>query len=202
MPRIERFHQQHPDTDVRLDTSLKLADFLTQGIDVGVRYGKGQWEGLVAEKLMDERIFPVCSPAWLAEHGPLVQPADLAGKTLLHDHSVDTQAGFASWASWLASAGAPQVDASRGMRINNSAAVLQAAIDGQGVAIARDVLAYDDVAAGRLVRLFPDIDLPSELAYFIVYRAECATLPKLNAFREWLHQEATRACSAYQDDQS
>jgi len=76
------------------------------------------------------------------------------------------------------------------MQINNSAAVLQATIDGHGVALARSVMTRDDLASGRLVRLFPKMEWASELAYYIVYRAECASLPKLVAFREWLLQEA------------
>jgi LysR family glycine cleavage system transcriptional activator len=79
----------------------------------------------------------------------------------------------------------------RGMRINNSAAVLQAAIDGRGVALARSVMARDDLAAGRLVRLFPRVKFASELAYYVVYRAECSSLPRLMAFRDWLVSEAT-----------
>ncbi len=76
------------------------------------------------------------------------------------------------------------------MQINNSAAVLQAAIEGQGVALARSVMAHDDLAAGRLVRLFPDIAFASELAYYIVFRPERAELPKVVAFRDWLKAEA------------
>lgn len=68
----------------------------------------------------------------------------------------------------------------RGLRINNSAAVLQAAIEGHGVALTRSVRANDDLAAGRLVRLFPVIQFASVLAYHIVYRNECASLPRLN----------------------
>lgn len=191
MPRVENFHALYPDTDVRLDTSLRLMDFSSHGIDIGVRYGRGAWPGLVAEKLMDEQIYPVCSPGWLARNKPLAKPRDLAGKALIHDLSVDTHIGFASWSDWLLRAGATEVESGRGMQVNNSAAVLQAAIDGHGIALARSVMAHDDVAAGRLVRLFPEIELASELAYYIVYRAECVSLPKLQAFREWLMQEAS-----------
>ncbi len=190
LPRIERFHAQCPETDVRLDTNLKPVDFVAQGIDIGVRYGRGSWPGLAAEKLMEERLFPVCSPAWLARHGALGSPRELAGKPLIHDRSVDTDAGFASWEAWLAHAGAAGVQARRGMQVNNSAAVLQAAIDGHGIALARSVMACDDVAAGRLVPLFPEIAYPSALAYYVVYRAEAATLPRLVAFRDWLMREA------------
>ncbi|NYT38713.1 transcriptional regulator GcvA [Allopusillimonas soli] len=192
LPKIENFQALCPETDVRLDTNLRLMDFAAQGIDVGVRYGRGDWHGLVVEKLMEEQIYPVCSPDWLARNGPLDNPQDLAGKALIHDLSVDTHIGFASWSAWLQYAGATQADSTRGMQVNNSAAVLQAAIDGHGVALARSVMAYDDVSAGRLIRLFPDVNLLSELAYFIVYRAESASLAKLQAFRRWLILEATR----------
>ena len=87
-------------------------------------------------------------------------------------------------------AGIDGVATRRGMKNNNSAAVLQAAIDGHGVALARSVMARDDLAAGRLVRLFPAIEFPSPLAYFVVFRPDCADLPKLQAFRQWLQQEA------------
>lgn len=190
LPRIENFSAMFPQTDVRLDTSLKLVDFAEQGIDIGVRYGRGNWPGLVVEKLMDEQIYPVCSPGWLAENGPVHSPHDLSGKALIHDLSVDTHIGFASWEAWLQRTDAAEVESERGMQVNNSAAVLQAAIEGHGVALARSVMARDDIAAGRLIRLFPDIEQLSELAYYVVYRKDRSALPKLQAFREWLMREA------------
>ncbi|MCK4124488.1 transcriptional regulator GcvA [Ralstonia pseudosolanacearum] len=190
LPRIDRFQAAWPDTDVRLDTSLRLVDFVVQGIDIGVRYGAGSWPGLVVEKLMDEEIYPVCSPELLRRKRRLRSSADLAGETLIHDLSVDRHEGFASWDAWLEKAGVTTVTTKRGMRINNSAAVLQAAIDGHGVALARSVMARDDLVAGRLVRLFPEVEFTSALAYYVVYRAECAGLPRLVAFRDWLVSEA------------
>ena len=189
LPRIERFQAAWPETDLRLDTSLKPVDFVGQRIDVGVRYGRGQWPGLAAEKLMDEEVYPVCAPALLAT-ATLQAPGDLRGQVLIHDQSVDTSTGFASWQAWLRHAGVQGVPTDRGLRINNSAAVLQAAIDGQGVALARSVMAHDDLAAGRLVRLFPQVRLESALAYYVVYRPECIAQPKVAAFRDWLLREA------------
>ena len=189
LPRIERFQAAWPETDLRLDTSLKTVDFVAQRIDVGVRYGRGQWPGLAAEKLMDEEVYPVCAPALLAT-ATLQAPGDLRGQVLIHDQSVDTSTGFASWQAWLRHAGVQGVPTDRGLRINNSAAVLQAAIDGQGVALARSVMAHDDLAAGRLVRLFPQVRLESALAYYVVYRPECIAQPKVAAFRDWLLREA------------
>ena len=189
LPRIERFQAAWPETDLRLDTSLKPVDFVAQRIDVGVRYGRGLWPGLAAEKLMDEEVYPVCAPALLAT-ATLQAPGDLRGQVLIHDQSVDTSTGFASWQAWLRHAGVQGVPTDRGLRINNSAAVLQAAIDGQGVALARSVMAHDDLAAGRLVRLFPQVRLESVLAYYVVYRPECIAQPKVAAFRDWLLREA------------
>jgi LysR family glycine cleavage system transcriptional activator len=191
LPRIDRFQAAWPDLDVRLDTTLKLLDFPTQGIDIGVRYGPGTWPGLIAEKLMEEEVFPVCSPGLLQQR-KLRKPSDLAGLTLIHDLSVDTRVGFASWGEWLEKAGVAEISTKRGLRVNSSAAVLQAAIEGHGVALARSVMARDDLAAGRLKRLFLQIEFSSRLAYYVVYRSECATLPRLVAFRDWLFAEASK----------
>jgi len=190
LPRFERFQAICPETDVRLETHLKPVDFVAQRVDIGVRYGSGVWPGLKAEKLMGEEIFPACSPALLRQNRHLREPVGLARITLIHDLSMDAHAGFPSWEQWLQQAQVTGVDISRGLRINNSAAVLQAAIEGRGVALARSVMAHDDVTAGRLVRLYPDIQIESALAYYVVYRPECASLPRLAAFRDWLMDEA------------
>lgn len=193
LPRIDHFQSAYPETDVRLDTSLKMLDFVAHGIDIGVRYGHGEWSGLVCEKLMEEEIYPVCSPQFLKQHR-LRKPTDLAGQTLIHDNSLDSQVGFKTWGAWLRHADATRVQTTRGIQINNSAAVLQAAIDSHGVALGRSVMTRDDIASKRLVRLFPGIDCPSELAYYVVYRAERANLPRVQAFRDWLKRETSSFC--------
>ncbi|WP_018240727.1 transcriptional regulator GcvA [Ensifer sp. BR816] len=189
LPRIDRFQARCPGTDIRLETSLKLVDYKAHGIDIGVRYGDGNWPELAAEKLMDEDVFPVCSPSF-GDIGNLTEPADLTRTTLIHDLSVDPAIGFVTWDMWLRAADVPESQPQRGMRIDNSAAVLQAAIEGRGVALARSILARDDLAAGRLQRLFPGVKVASKLAYYVVYRSEYASLPKLQAFRSWLIEEA------------
>lgn len=186
LPRIHRFQMTHPQIDIRLETSLGLADYAGQGIDLGIRYGSGEWPGLHAQPLMTEDVFQVAGKGY-----PL--PAtlqDLPDATLIHDRSVDPSLGFVTWDSWFAAAGihcAPT--APRGLGINNSAAVLQAAIDGQGIALARGILAQEDLASGRLIRLFPEVTVPSPLAYHLVCRPDLHDLPKLVAFRDWLSAE-------------
>lgn len=133
LPRIDKFQAAYPDTDLRLDTNLKPVDFVAQRIDVGVRYGTGNWPGLTADKLMDEEVYPVCSPELLRQHGRLRKSDDLAQETLIHDLSMDGHASFPTWQTWLRKAGVKDVVITRGMRINNSAAVLQAALRAKGL---------------------------------------------------------------------
>lgn len=190
LPRIDRFQDVCPDTDVRLDTNLKPVDFVAQGIDIGVRYGLGHWPGLAATKLMDEEIYPVCSPQLLHDPHRLQLPADLLSETLIHDLSMDSHSGFPTWSSWLTQAGVRVESTIRGMKINNSAAVLQTAIEGHGIALARSVMARGDLASGRLVRLFKDIHFESPLAYYIVCRDGCSSSPRQTVFRDWLIKEA------------
>lgn len=195
LPRIDRFQAKSPDTDLRLDTSLKLSDYAAQGIDIGVRYGGGTWAGLTAEKLMEEDVFPVVSPSLLAGLA-MNTPQDLINHTLIHDLSVDPAIGFATWDVWLSKAGVTETVTQRGLKINNSAAVLQAAIDGRGIALARSILVHDDIVSGRLVRLFPELTVASSLAYYVVYRPECAGRPRLACFKEWLFEEVAQRVSA------
>ncbi|BCN37916.1 LysR family transcriptional regulator [Alicycliphilus denitrificans] len=190
LPRFERFQAACPDTDVRLEIHARPMDFAAQRVDIGVRYGAGAWPGLVADKLMDEEMYPVCAPALLHQEPPLRTPGDLGRVALIHDLSMDGHADFPTWETWLRQAGATGVAAARGLKINNSAAVLQAAIEGRGVALARSVMARDDLAAGRILRLFPEIGGTRALAYYAVYRPESASQPRLAAFRDWLLQEA------------
>lgn len=191
LPRIDKFQAKYPDTDVRLDTNLKPVDFISNGIDIGVRYGQGNWAGLKAEKLMDEEVFPVCSPSFYQEYQQQLQsPENLLHLPLIHDLSMDHSSDFTTWDTWLHFNQISNKHTERGMKINNSASVLQAAIDGRGVALARSVMAHDDLKTGRLMRLYPEMKCTSVLAYYIVYRDECHTLPKLAAFRDWLIEEA------------
>src|SRR5580692_6961971 len=104
MPRLSRFRRNHSDIDVRVATSERLADFVSDGIDIAIRCGGGRYPGLSAELLMEEDHFPVCSPKLLKGRFPLRTPADLARHTLLHDvFTVD-------WTMWLHSAGVDHVD--------------------------------------------------------------------------------------------
>ncbi|MCR9219541.1 MAG: transcriptional regulator GcvA [Alphaproteobacteria bacterium] len=186
VPRLARFRQREPEIDIRLSADYELADFDRDDIDAAIRWGKGDYPGLSAERFMTEELFPVCSPA-LATEGPhpLKTPADLKHHTLLHDDVLT------DWRVWLLAAGVDDVDPSRGPSFNYSDLVLQAAIAGQGVALGRSSLAHDALARGQLVRPF-DVSLPGDYAYYFVCPDYAVDRPRVKAFRDWLFEEAER----------
>ncbi len=188
VPRLDRFYELHPEIDVRLDATQRVVDLRREEVDIGIRFGTGDWDGLEADYLIEEEMIPVGSPDLLALK-PVARPADLAGHTLLH---IDDGPGPApvDWARWLAAAGVDGIDASRGPSFSMESMAIQAAIDGQGIALVSDVLAADEIAAGRLLRLF-DLGLKSGigLAYYLVYPSSRARSPRVAAFRQWLIAE-------------
>ena len=160
LPRLHRFSAVHPEIDVRIDASMEVVDLHRSEVDLAVRYGPGKYTGLHVEPLMGEAVFPVCSPALLQER-PLRTPADIAAHTLLHDDSPDEDATCPDWTMWLRAAGVEGIDASRGPRFNQSSLVLEAAILGRGIALAKARIAAADLAAGRVVKPF-DVSEPIE----------------------------------------
>jgi len=181
--RLGRFRERHPDIDVHVSPSAKLVDFSRENVDVGIRYGRGEYPGLRADRLFTEDIVPVCSPRLLDGPHPLREPRDLKHHTLLHDES------YGDWRAWLLAAEVEGVEPTRGPIFTDSSMLIEAAAAGQGVALARGMLAFDALADGRLVRPF-DLSLPTEYAYYIVCPEETAERPKIVAFREWLLKEA------------
>ena len=182
VPRLFGFRRLHSDIDVRLSTSERLADFVSDGIDIAIRYGRGQYPGLEAELLMQEELFPVCSPKLLDGPHPLRAPSDLKFHTLIHDDF------HIDWSMWLRAAGIAGIDPHRGPRLNSSGQALQAAMLGEGVVLGRSALVGDDLAAGRLVRPF-EFKMPAGLAYYLVYPPRALQRKKVKAFRDWLFTE-------------
>jgi LysR family transcriptional regulator, glycine cleavage system transcriptional activator len=176
VPRLADFRTQHPAIDVWIATFEAQAGALAPDVDVAIRYGKGDWPGLSSVKVLTEELFPVCAPK-LAEQ--LKEPADLARMTLLHDEMRE------DWGMWLRLAGVTNFDATRGPGFDDSGLLIQAAIEGLGVALGRSVLVKGDLQAQRLVRPFLQT-LPAESAFYLVYPPESENAPKVKAFRDWL----------------
>lgn len=192
LPRLERFRARHPNIDLRIDASMRLVDFAREDVHVGLRYGAGKYPGLHTEQLLRSEIFPVCAPSLLKGEHPLREPADLRHHTLIHDETIPLDPQGPDWAMWLRAAGVTDIDASRGLRFNQIALALDAAIDGRGVTLTRDVFAAADLAAGRLVRPFGKA-MPVGFAIYVVIPPALVTAPKVKAFRDWLFEEAAES---------
>lgn len=181
--RLGRFAEAHPGIDLRVSATLHHVDFAREDVDLAIRHGDGQASGLHVTRLCAEVLTPVCSPKLLRGRGGLRTPADLARHTLLHVGDRN------DWVHWLDAAGVSGIDLSRGPVLNQASMILDAAVDGQGVALARSALAAWDLIGGRLVRPF-DLVLPLSYAYWIVCPKATARLPKIVTFRDWLLAEA------------
>lgn len=181
--RLGRFSEAHPEIDLRISASMHHVDFAREEVDLAVRHGDGRWPGLHVTRLCAEELFPVCSPALLKGPKGLKTPADVKRHPLLHSN--DT----AHWKHWLQLAGVTGVEVDRGIVFNQASMAIDAALQGQGVAMARTALAAWDLLAGRLVRPFKlAIDAP--FALWIVCPKAAAELPKIATFRHWLVAEA------------
>jgi LysR family glycine cleavage system transcriptional activator len=176
VPRLADFHEKNPDLDVWIATFEEQTGALGSDVDVAIRYGRGDWPGLASVRIMSEELFPVCAPRLATT---LKTPADLSRATLLHDELRE------DWGMWFAAAGLTGLDTARGPGFDDSGLLIQAAIEGLGVALGRSVLVKGDLDAGRLVRPF-DVALAAEFAYYLVYPPDLETAPKIETFRTWL----------------
>lgn len=183
IPRLGGFVAMHPGIELRVSASMHHVDFAREDVDLAIRHGDGEWPGLHVTRLCTEALFPVCSPRLMQGHKPLRAPADLQNFTLLHSRERN------DWATWLKAAGVERLDASRGIVFNQMSMAMDAATDGQGVALARTAIATWDLRAGRLVRPFgPMLRVP--YAYYIVCPKATADRQKVATFRNWLISQA------------
>ena len=190
-PRLYRFSTAHPETDVRVSSSLNNANFTSDGVDAAIRnlsVNLAHDEALEVEKLIDLALVAVCSPAFVEEHGPFTSPDMLKGMPLIHDDSLISRLAAPSWADWFAAAGVRDADVSRGLRFNSSDHALDATVEGAGVLLTIDALAYDDLRTGRLIMPFALI-LPSGRCYAFICPKRRREAADVRAFRAWLREE-------------
>ncbi|HCU67292.1 MAG TPA: transcriptional regulator [Rheinheimera sp.] len=179
VPRLSLFSELHSDIDVRIRAVDSEEGSLTDDVDVAIYYGRGNWRNLHADKLHTEYLVPVCSPMLLNRAKPLNEAADLRFHTLLHDTTRD------AWKAWFTSQGFKHFNVNQGPIFSHSAMVLQAAVHGQGVALAHNVLAQPDINSGRLIVPFNHV-LQSKDAHYLVCRDNQTELGKIAAFRQWM----------------
>ena len=191
VPRLNGFLERFPDVDVRVDMSRRPVDFTREDLDIAIRFGTGRFPGVQVDHLLSDTVYPVCSPKLLKGRHPLRHPRDLRHVTLIHVDWERDGATWPSWQMWLAAAGESGIDAARGLHFDQGVMAIQAAIDGNGVALGDSTSTSVDLAQGRLVRPFElALNAPPQFAYWIVVPPHTAERPLVVAFREWLRSEA------------
>jgi LysR family transcriptional regulator, glycine cleavage system transcriptional activator len=186
--RLGRFAQAHPGIELKVSATMHHVDFAREDVDLAIRHGAGDWAGLDAVRLCSEELFPVCSPALLRSRRGIHVPEDVLQFPLLHlDDRRD-------WSRWLEAAGASGEGLLHGPILNHASLLIDAAIDGQGIALARTTLAAADLVSGRLTRPFQTA-LPLKKTYWIVCPKATSNMPKIATFRKWaLIEAAADAC--------
>jgi DNA-binding transcriptional LysR family regulator len=182
-PRLPAFQMLDPDLSISVRSTAALATMdARDGVDLAIRYGPGGWPGLTSIRLLEGSLFPVCSPAY-RERRAIERPADLLGLRLL-------RCPRQKWTAWFMAAGLEVAEPQLGPSYDDAGLLIQAAIDDQGVALARAALVVDDLASGRLVRLF-NIEIIDEYEWRLVWREPIRCDPQAHArFRDWLVQLA------------
>jgi LysR family glycine cleavage system transcriptional activator len=182
--RLGRFAEAYPAIDLRVSATLHHVDFAREDVDLAVRHGDGNWPGLDVARLCSELLFVVCSPKLLSGRQRLAKPQDVLKLPLLHldDHS--------NWTRWLEAAGVDSEKILHGPVLNRASMIIDAAVDGQGIALARTALAAWDLINGRLVTPLSTV-LPLTRSYWIVCPKAVSALPKIKTFRDWLLTEAS-----------
>lgn len=189
-PRLIKFDQLHADTPVSISTDASSFGFATGKADLAILYGMGDYPGLHVERLLDERLFPVCAPSLLA-HGPgLARLTDLAHHTLLMDEIADVGGSPPTWNFWAEQTGQTLPKPARTRRFGQTNMVVQAAIQGLGVALGREPLVIGALANGSLVKPLEGVAL-SQYSYWFVCPKAAMKSDRIRRFRDWVFQEAS-----------
>jgi LysR family glycine cleavage system transcriptional activator len=183
LPRLPRLRAQYPRIDLHIDTSTRMVDFVRDEQHAAIRLGGGGWPNLHSEKLVDEWLVPVCTPALYARHGPVRTAEDLARYSLVHSTTEP-------WTAWLFDGRGPADGTAQltGARIDDSSAIVRLALQGYGLALARWSLVAAEIASGQLVIASPR-PVRYERSYWFVCPQRAQTLESLAGFREWLLAE-------------
>lgn len=185
MPRLEHFRALYPEIAIRIDPTYALADLHNGDVDIAIRFGSGAFPGLEFDTLYpNPEIIAVCSPELRRGELPMEKPEDLAQHTLIHRPSEPSQYNL-SWGRWFHEAGIDGVRQKTALVVGYEDFAVLAAIQGQGITLATSLLVADDLAAGRLVKLF-DVSYRTPYGYYLVAAEEKLQNPNVAAFREWI----------------
>lgn len=192
IPRLKRFRISHPEIDVRIAATTDIVQLERKRLDVAIRYCRPEVAPKGAIRLFDYVAFPVCSPSLARDRSkPLVKPENLGAHVLLHDTYVAAQKAYVDWDSWFAAVGLKDLQPAGALYFNHYDQMIQAAIQGQGVALGISSLVHELLHNGLLVAPFttPVVDAR---ACFVVTSSLAVGKPHAEAFVHWLLDEAKR----------
>jgi LysR family transcriptional regulator, glycine cleavage system transcriptional activator len=192
IPRLEAFQNEYPDIDIRIDATDATVDLDTSDVDLALRYKHPDQVPKDAILLFGEQLAPVASP-WLLKSGkPLRRGEDLAHFALIEasDSHRTHNLEWLTWRRWLDHHGFGKLEPKRWLYFNYASQIAQAALTGQGVALARMPLVADSLATGDLVEILPNMRLDTPLAYWLIVGPRSAKRPEIVAFCAWLQQQA------------
>ena len=183
LPRLESFRQEYPDIDLLINHSNDPVDFGKESVDIAVTYGNGSWPDVVAYPILALDFFPVCAPSCIRDDKPLNSAQALKHYTLLHDASYD------NWERWLSLAGVEKLNARRGTILDDTNVLIQAALNGQGVAMCSSTFVADHLESGRLMRPFK-LTLEMTDAYYCVCPEQHLGETPIRAFQQWIRGQS------------
>jgi DNA-binding transcriptional LysR family regulator len=211
IPRLESFQRDHPEIDIRIDATDTAVDLATAEVDLALRYAAPEAVGADAVRLFGEQLTPVASP-WLLRENPIQHPQDLARVTLIESGHAHRSRHFdvQTWQRWLerftptaargTREGAPTgLSPQRWLYFNYANQIIQAALTGQGVALARTPMVAESLASSDLVEPLPQMRLDSPMGYWLLKARRSAQRPEVQAFCDWLLREAQRTRQAIGD---
>lgn len=186
MAHIARFRAVNPEVELKVVASSPVSNLAAAGIDLAVRYGSGRWPGVEAIHLLDNEVFPVCAPSYLEGRRPLRKPRDLLDEVLLH--LIEYDRNWVTWEAWLRHFEVAWKPTRKGLEFDNFLVLIQAAIDGQGVALGGQRLAEDFISRGALVRPL-GATLRSTRGFYLLIPREAPLSKPAKLFRDWIIAE-------------
>jgi LysR family transcriptional regulator, glycine cleavage system transcriptional activator len=192
IPRLPRFTSLHPAIDVRISATTEMLNLERSLVDLAIRYCPPETVPDGTIRLFGEEILPVCSPALLRDRSrPLKRPQQLKDHTLLHFDYPGAVKSFMDWGTWLSALGLGGLNPVRALQFSQYEQMIQAAINGQGVALGRQPLVNDLLQSGALAAPFKNTVVGSR-AYFLVESAAAIGKPHVHEFVGWLLDEINR----------
>jgi len=192
VPHLASYYQRQPDSVVKINATMQITDFRIDDTDLCIRYGLGHYPGLFVEEILRETIFPVCAPSLLNSCKLGECPSSILEHTLIHDDSSVEDESAPNWTMWLKAAGVEAPGGMPALHFNNNALAIEAAVAGRGVALARSIIAEEDLKAGRLIKPFGE-GVPIDFKHYIVCPKDKLKNERVVDFIDWLRSETGHA---------